>query len=88
MSAKKISFGAKPERPEKADAWVDGSALDQQIAPEPEQGSIEPSTVKMKRLTIDVPEELHRRIKIGCAQRGVKMADVIRELLEKYFPFQ
>jgi predicted DNA binding CopG/RHH family protein len=40
---------------------------------------------KMKRLTIDVPEDLHRRIKMGCAARGAKMADEIRELLDKEF---
>jgi hypothetical protein len=40
----------------------------------------------MKRFTIDVPESLHTRIKIGCAKRKAKMADVIRELLEREFP--
>nr|WP_246400314.1 plasmid partition protein ParG [Rhizobium metallidurans] len=38
-----------------------------------------------KRLTIDVTENLHKRIKAQCAMRGTKMADVIRELLEKEF---
>jgi len=40
----------------------------------------------MKRFTIDVSESLHKRIKSQCAMRGVKMADVIREMLEKEFP--
>ena len=40
----------------------------------------------MKRFTIDVPESLHKRVKIGCAQRGLKMADVLREMLEREFP--
>jgi hypothetical protein len=40
----------------------------------------------MKRFTIDVPLELHRRVKAACAQRGLKMADVLRELLEREFP--
>ena len=40
---------------------------------------------RMKRLTIDVPESLHRAIKMQCAARGTKMADEIRELLmQKY----
>ena len=38
---------------------------------------------RMKRFTIDVPESLHRRIKAECALRGVKMADFLRETLEK-----
>jgi hypothetical protein len=43
---------------------------------------------KMKRFTIDVPEELHRRIKRSCADRGTKMADEIRAMLEKHFPLK
>jgi hypothetical protein len=39
-----------------------------------------------KRLTIDVPVSLHKRIKSQCAADDVMMADVIRELLEKRFP--
>ena len=39
-----------------------------------------------KRFTIDVPESLHRRVKAQCAMGGVKMADVIRAMLEKGFP--
>jgi hypothetical protein len=35
----------------------------------------------MKRFTIDVPESLHTRIKIECARRGAKMAEVLRENL-------
>ena len=40
----------------------------------------------MKRFTIDVTEDLHKRIKAQCAMRGDKMADVIRDLLEREFP--
>ena len=40
----------------------------------------------MKRFTIDVTEGLHKRIKAQCALRGVKMADVIRDMLEREFP--
>ena len=46
------------------------------------------SAGKMKRFTIDVPEELHRRIKLACAGRGTKMADEIRAVLEKHFPLK
>lgn len=71
---KKISFGAKPSgkpAPEAADSWVESRAAD---AAEP-----------MKRLTIDIPESLHRAIKAQCAMRGTKIADEMRELLtEKY----
>jgi hypothetical protein len=39
----------------------------------------------MKRLTIDVPIDLHIRLKTGCAMRGEKIADVIRTLIEREF---
>lgn len=39
----------------------------------------------MKRLTIDVPLGLHKRIKSQCAIKGTKMADAVRGLLEKQF---
>jgi hypothetical protein len=39
----------------------------------------------MKRLSIDVPIDLHIRFKTGCAMRGEKIADVIRTLIEREF---
>lgn len=74
---KKITIGTKPtNRQASADEWVANRAAEPEPAPAP---------IKMKRLTIDVSEELHRRIKTTCAQRGSKMADEVRELLEKHF---
>jgi plasmid stability protein len=37
--------------------------------------------VKFKRLTLDLPEDLHRAIKIDAAQEGVTMAEKLRALL-------
>ena len=42
--------------------------------------------VQMKRFTLDVPLELHTRIKTQCASEGLKMTDVLREMLELRFP--
>jgi predicted DNA binding CopG/RHH family protein len=39
-----------------------------------------------KRLTIDMPEELHTRVKFGAVREGLHIADVVRELLDKRFP--
>jgi len=61
-----------------ADRWV----VDVGITPE----QTPPKTVPMKRFTIDVPADLHRRIKSECAREGVKMTDVLREMLETRFP--
>ncbi len=42
--------------------------------------------VDMKRLTLDLPEALHRRIKAQCAMRGQKIVDVLRAILAREFP--
>jgi len=72
---KTVSF-RRVETAPSADAWVDaGTDLKADDAP----------VTPMKRLTIDIPVELHRRVKRECADRGVKMADVVRDLLSKEF---
>ena len=40
----------------------------------------------MKRFTIDVPAELHRRVRAACARRGLRPSSVLRDLLEREFP--
>jgi hypothetical protein len=72
---KKTSFTPKPSNKQPTanlDAFVG-------VSPEPTNGE------KMKRLTIDIPESLHRRVKAGCAVRGVEMATLMRSFLEKEF---
>lgn len=77
MSHKKISFSSKPSAKNSptetaVDAWVD--TRKQEVPREP-----------MKRLTIDIPAELHSQLKADCAMKGRKMADEIRELLMKKY---
>jgi metal-responsive CopG/Arc/MetJ family transcriptional regulator len=38
----------------------------------------------MQRLAVDLPEELHKRLKVSCAQKGVRVSDVVRKLVEDY----
>ncbi|WP_455481756.1 hypothetical protein V4P56_04640 [Bartonella sp. B35(2025)] len=66
---KKIKIGTKPTN-KSIDAWV---------------GSRKGNMECMKRLTIDVPESLHRLIKTSCASRGTKIADEVRELLSQKY---
>jgi hypothetical protein len=40
----------------------------------------------MKRFTIDVPVEPHRRVRAACARRGLKPSSVLPDLLEREFP--
>lgn len=72
---KKVQLGPKPTStaaaPASADKWVESRTSDE----------AEP----IKRLTLDLPESLHRKIKMDCAMRGTKMAEELRELLmQKY----
>lgn len=77
----KVSPMPKPLPPE-ADAFVAAKTPDiSETAPAKTIPS-EP----MKRLTIDVSQGLHRRIKAKCAVKGAVMADVIRAILEREFP--
>ena len=74
---KKVNFSGKPSGTSSAgnvDDWV----MNREIA------NREP----MKRLTIDVPISLHKRIKSQCALENLVMADVIRDLLEQRFPLR
>lgn len=78
MTTKKVAIGARPTAakpaPEQADQWVENRT--------PIEAA---ESVPMKRLTIDVPADLHRAIKSQCALRGTKIADEVRELLlQKY----
>ena len=36
----------------------------------------------IKRLTIDLPQSLHARLKVKAAEEGVTMASLVRELLD------
>ena len=71
---KKVTFGGRPPTVPglSADSWVQNREV------EPRES--------MKRLTIDVPISLHKRIKSSCALKDLVMADVIRDLLEQSFP--
>lgn len=40
---------------------------------------------RIKRLTLDLPEGLHRAIKVSAAQEGVTMAEKLRALLLKHY---
>ena len=74
---KKVSITSKPDRSRKA---TPEAAAEAWVAERQADGD-EPT----KRLTIDVPFSLHRRMKAQCALDGVNMADVVRELLDERF---
>lgn len=95
--SKKVSFGARPQTTHDPDEWVNGTSAGGTaiVAASPTPPallsataplSVPPERGSMKRLTFDVSSDLHTRIKVQCAQKGVKLADEIRLLLEEHFP--
>ena len=55
--------------------------------PPPETGvPVKPARPPMKRLTFDVPADLHRRMRVACVTEGRDMAEVIRDMLMQRFP--
>jgi len=75
VAAKKVNFGNnKAQKQENLDRWVEERSLESTA-----------KSVKMKRLTLDIPESLHRQIKMTAAAEGVAMADLLRELLQNHF---
>ncbi|BEV44511.1 Plasmid segregation centromere-binding protein ParG OS=Afipia felis OX=1035 GN=BN961_00069 PE=4 SV=1 [Afipia felis] len=65
-------------RPTDADDWITAAEQPPSI---PSSG-----TGFTARLTIDVTPDLRGRIKIAAFQRGVTVADMLRELLAREFP--
>jgi uncharacterized NAD-dependent epimerase/dehydratase family protein len=77
---KTVTISAKPSSPVSApvqiDRWVS--------AGEASNGDASQS-VKMKRLTLDISEDLHKAIKTRAVVEGVPMANMLRSLLEQYY---
>ena len=67
---KKITMNARPQVAlPQADQWVN------------RQGSTAPSPTK--RLTVDVPEDLHARFKAFCAMHKTKMGETINDFIKQ-----
>ena len=83
MPAKKVSFNAKPkqEKPANIDEWV-ADRDSKTVNPKSSSGE---APEKIKRLTLDIPESLHRAIKKKAVEDGETMADQLRSLLEAHY---
>jgi hypothetical protein len=83
---KKVAMtAARPRVAAPVDEWVQsrlGQDDEPRAAPEPAPIPREPT----KRLTIDIPAGLHRRLKLGATERDLNIADVVRELIAREFP--
>ena len=71
----KRAFAARPSDP---DNWV--------RTPDPRPNNGAKADLFTARLTIDVTPELRGRIKVAAFQRGITVADMLRDLLSREFP--
>jgi hypothetical protein len=89
MANKSVAFNS-PRRPapEELDAFVHGGRVSDPTAPLPLAAAPVAAVPKvaMKRLTFDIPADLHRRMKLTCVEQDRDMAEILRELIEKRFP--
>jgi predicted HicB family RNase H-like nuclease len=78
MAGKKVEFGKRPSGnppPPAVEEWVTSRNL----------SLAEPEAEKMKRLTLDIPQRLHKAIKHRATEEGVTMAELLRSLLEERY---
>jgi hypothetical protein len=68
---KKTGLASAVQKPVNPDEWV---------KTKPKTSTTE----KPARLVVDIPADLHRRLKGKCGLEGLKIKDVIQELLEQY----
>ena len=98
MAGKKVDFGTKPQKKPDVDAWVESrEAAEDTVTDEAKSDSQQSNQAKdkkseslekqavMKRLTLDIPADLHRRIKGKAVMEGVTMVNMLRELLEENY---
>ena len=70
--AKRTALASATKKPIDPEAWV---------AEKPKAAS---PTEKPARLVVELPADLHRQLKGKCGREGLKIKDVIQELLEQY----
>jgi hypothetical protein len=74
-----VDWGGRPSSKKRSTPPAGkGAALDAFVQPE--------KIATLKRLNLNIPAELHRRVKTRCASEGMEMTEVIIRLLEQNFP--
>ena len=79
MAGKQVTIPSRPKPPSNADEFI--SSLTSQVPATPKAAKRE-----QVRLTVDIPADVHRRMKVACAEQALSIADVVRELIETRFP--
>ena len=83
MATKKVPMSISPRAAAPSpDDWVNvraTSTAEAAPAKPASPGKVEATeSAELKRLTVDMPAELHRALKLHAAQQGVQMAELVR----------
>ncbi len=79
--SKKPAFTMPKDRSEALQRFVDGDEAAAAVRLPSRMPAGGPGA-KQTRLNVDLPPELHRRFKTACAAEGVKMAEVVTQLIQ------
>lgn len=87
MAEKRPNLTQRPSATD-ADKWVHAGESSPPAAPATATATSPtppPPREPTRRLTLDIPERLHRAMKIRAATTGVTMLDEVRALLEAHY---
>jgi hypothetical protein len=82
MTTKSVSINPNPRHKPAADT----SALDAFVHGMDASMLAHPAKQPMKRLTFDIPADLHKRIRRACLEKDEDMAVELRRILQEHFP--
>ena len=68
--AKKTALAGAVKKPTTADSWVKAKPKD--------------ATMKPARLVVEIPEDMHARIKVKCAQERIKIKEATERLFQQW----
>jgi hypothetical protein len=83
--AKEVSFAKPRPKPDPAalDDFVNGGRGAEPSHPVAKEAV---PKVPMKRLTFDIPADMHMRMKLDCVSQGKDMAEELRAMIEARWP--
>ncbi|HCL3763311.1 TPA: chromosome partitioning protein ParB [Pseudomonas aeruginosa] len=74
--SKRVGIGARPPANPHAEVWIRQGDAD----------AVQKGDLYTARLTLDITPAMRARIKVSAFTRGVTVAELLRDLLEREFP--
>jgi len=85
MSKARAPLKMPEKRIADAEAWIQGGSAKEVLqTPAPAEVPRRAAGTKLARLNVELSPELHRQFKTACAAEGMKMAEVVTELVQNW----